>query len=134
MSKSYGNAIYLSDAPEEIRKKMMDCLTDPARARRSDPGNPDICTLYDYHRLVSPAETLARVNLDCRAAKIGCVEDKKEACENLIKFLAPIQERRREWAAQEKKLKGILEAGSQSAKKIASETLKKVYEVMGLCI
>ncbi len=132
MSKSYGNAIYLSDTPDDIRKKMMECVTDPARGRRSDPGNPDVCTLFDYHRLVSPAETIARVNVDCRSAKIGCVEDKKDACENLLKFLAPIQERRREWGAQTKRLNEILEAGSETARKIAKETLKKVYEVMGL--
>ncbi len=132
MSKSYGNAIYLSDPETEVRKKMQDCVTDPARIRRSDPGNPDICTLFSYHKLFSPPELISRVNLQCRSAEIGCVEDKKLACENLLKFLIPLQERRQEWVRQPRRLDEILAAGSARARTAAQEKLRQVYEVMGL--
>lgn len=133
MSKSYGNAIYLSDDEAAVRKKMGDAVTDPARIRKSDPGNPDICNVFDYHRLFSPPELVSRVNLQCRAAEIGCVEDKKLATENLLAFLKPIQERRRALEAQPKVLEEILEAGAAEARKVAQGHLKRVYERMGLC-
>ncbi|MCC6272312.1 MAG: tryptophan--tRNA ligase [Deltaproteobacteria bacterium] len=133
MSKSYGNAIYLSDDEDSVRKKMGDAVTDPARIRKSDPGNPDICNVFDYHRLFSPPELVSRVNLQCRAAEIGCVEDKKLATENLLAFLKPIQERRRALEADPKRLEGILEAGAAEARKVAQGHLKRVYERMGLC-
>ncbi len=133
MSKSYGNAIYLSDDEAAVRKKMGDAVTDPARIRKSDPGNPDICNVFDYHRLFSPPELVSRVNLQCRDAEIGCVEDKKLATENLLAFLRPIQERRRALEADPKRLEEILEAGAAEARKIAQEHLKRVYERMGLC-
>jgi len=132
MSKSYGNSIFLSDSEEAIRKKMKECITDPARVRRQDPGNPDVCTLYDYHRLFSSDETLSEVNLKCRSAQIGCVEDKKMATENLLKFLKPIQEKRQELQSQPKLLEEVLEQGAEAARKIAIENLAKVYEVMGI--
>ncbi len=133
MSKSYGNAIYLSDDEAAVRKKMGDAVTDPARIRKSDPGNPDICNVFDYHRLFSPPELVSRVNLQCRDAEIGCVEDKKLATENLLAFLRPIQERRRALEADPKRLEEILEAGAAEARKIAQGHLKRVYERMGLC-
>lgn len=133
MSKSYGNAIYLSDDEAAVRKKMGDAVTDPARIRKSDPGNPDICNVFDYHRLFSPPELVSRVNLQCRAAEIGCVEDKKLATENLLAFLRPIQERRRELEADPKRLEEILETGAAEARRIAQGHLKRVYERMGLC-
>jgi tryptophanyl-tRNA synthetase len=132
MSKSYGNAIYLSDPEEEVRKKMKDCITDPARVRRSDPGNPDVCTLFTYHKLFSPPELVAQVNLQCRAAEIGCVEDKLLACENLLKFLKPLQERRRKWVEQPALLDEILERGSETARRVAREKIRRINEVMGL--
>lgn len=132
MSKSYGNSIYLSDDEATIRKKMSDAVTDPARIRRSDPGNPDVCNVFDYHKLVSPPETVSRVNLQCRAAEIGCVEDKKLVTENLLAFLKPMQERRREFEAKPELVEAILEQGAAAARGVAQENLKKVYERMGL--
>lgn len=132
MSKSYGNSIYLSDDEATLRKKMSDAVTDPARVRRSDPGNPDVCTVFDYHKLFSPPETVSRVNVQCRAAEIGCVEDKKLATENLLAFLKPIQERRREFEAKPALVEEILAAGAERARKVAQANLLKVYEVMGL--
>ncbi len=132
MSKSYGNAIYLSDPEKEIRKKMSACITDPARLRRTDPGNPDICTVFAYHHLFSPPETISRVNLECRSAQIGCVEDKQLSCENLLAFLRPIQERRRELESKPKLLEEILAEGSERARRHAAEKIRQVNEVMGL--
>ena len=132
MSKSYGNSIYLSDDEASLRKKMSDAVTDPARIRKSDPGNPDVCNVFDYHRLFSPPEVVSRVNLQCRAAEIGCVEDKKLATENLLAFLRPIQERRRELEANPGLVDAVLEKGAAAARKVAQENLKKVYERMGL--
>ena len=132
MSKSYGNSIYLSDDEAALRKKMADAVTDPARIRKSDPGNPDVCNVFDYHKLFSPPETVSRVNVQCRAAEIGCVEDKKLATENLLAFLKPIQERRREFEAKPGLVDEILSAGAAEARKVAQAKLQKVYEVMGL--
>src|SRR5512136_669377 len=97
MSKSYNNAIYISDSPQEIRQKVSRMFTDPNRIKRSDPGNPDICNVFAFHRVYSPAETVERVNVDCRRAAIGCVEDKKNLAENIVSYLSPIHERRREY-------------------------------------
>ncbi|HCU25806.1 MAG TPA: tryptophan--tRNA ligase, partial [Deltaproteobacteria bacterium] len=132
MSKSYGNAIYLSDPEDAVRKKVMDTVTDPARVKKSDPGNPDVCNIFDYHKLFSPPETTARVNLQCRAAEIGCVEDKKQTAENLLQFLRPLQTRRREWEARSDLLDEILETGAAAARQVASKKLAQVYEAMGL--
>ena len=132
MSKSYGNAIYLSDSEEEIRKKMSIVITDPARIKRSDPGNPDICNLYSYHKLVSPSDLIEKVDFQCRRAEIGCVEDKKLACENLLQFLGPIQKRRKELSQQPELIEKILKEGAEKARYVAQKKLKEVYEVMGL--
>jgi tryptophanyl-tRNA synthetase len=77
MSKSYGNAIYLSDSPEEITTKVMQMITDPQRMRRSDPGNPDICNVFEFHKLYTDPEQVRQIDHDCRSAEIGCVECKK---------------------------------------------------------
>ena len=79
MSKSYGNAIFLTDAPDVVSKKLATMMTDPARKRRSDPGNPDVCPVFDLHKIFSAQGTIDRVNRECRTAEIGCVECKKLA-------------------------------------------------------
>ena len=95
MSKSYNNAIYISDSPQEIRSKVGQMFTDPQRIKRSDPGNPDICNVFAFHRVYSSPEMVERVNVDCRRAAIGCVEDKKNLAENIVAYLSPIHEKRR---------------------------------------
>jgi len=95
MSKSYGNAIFLSDSPEAVASKVAAMVTDPQRMRRSDPGNPDVCNVYDFHKLYSPVEVVEDVNRRCRTADIGCVECKKRMAGYLNAFLDPIRERRR---------------------------------------
>jgi tryptophanyl-tRNA synthetase len=94
MSKSYQNAVMLSDSAEEARKTVMNYVTDPARKRRSDPGDPDVCTLYNLHKIYSPDEVKAEVQVECRRAGIGCVDCKKMAFEHLWKHHEPIYEKR----------------------------------------
>jgi tryptophanyl-tRNA synthetase len=95
MSKSYGNAIFLSDAPDQVQAKVMQMVTDPQRARRSDPGNPDICNVFEFHKLYTDPADTARINVQCRAAQIGCVECKKMMAAQLVQALGPIHEKRR---------------------------------------
>src|SRR5229473_5413995 len=94
MSKSYGNTIPLTASADEIRALVMTMFTDPNRIRRQDPGNPDICNLFQFHKLFSDDATVARVDHECRTAKIGCVDDKKLLAEIMIEKLRPIRERR----------------------------------------
>ena len=91
MSKSYGNFISLSESDESIRTKSRAMITDPARKRRTDPGNPDICPVYDWHKLFSPPETLKWSAEGCRSAGIGCIECKMAMADNLIKWITPVR-------------------------------------------
>jgi tryptophanyl-tRNA synthetase len=97
MSKSYGNAIMLTDPEAEVRAKLKTMVTDPARVRRSDPGNPDVCPVGDLHKIFSDPETLAKVDAACRSAGIGCIECKTWAANALVGVLTPMQERRRKY-------------------------------------
>jgi tryptophanyl-tRNA synthetase len=130
MSKSYDNAIFISDSPEEIRKKVSLMFTDPNRIRRNDPGNPDICNVFSFHRVYSPPEVVERVNVDCRRAALGCVEDKKQLAEILVAHLAPIHERRAGYLENPALVEEILENGCQKARKIAVQTLEEVRAAM----
>ena len=132
MSKSYGNAISLSDPEPVIRKKVSNMITDPARKRRSDPGDPDVCPLFAYHKLFSPKETVEMVNVECRRAGIGCVEDKKLLAGNLVQALAPIQERRRELEKKPNALRDVLADGARKAKVTAERTMDRVRTAMNL--
>ena len=132
MSKSYGNAIYLSDPEPVVREKVSNMLTDPARQRRSDPGNPDICPVFAYHKLCSPAATVEMVNVECRRAGIGCVEDKKLMADNLVQLLAPYRERRQPYEKNPQQVRDVLEEGSQRARKTAGETMDAVRAAMNL--
>lgn len=132
MSKSYNNCLYLSDSPEELTKKVMAMMTDPARQRRSDPGNPDVCPLYSLDRIFAPKEWCDHVNVECRKAGIGCVDDKKEFLKHLLAYLKPIQERRKELAADPKKVAEIIAEGSRKARIIARKTLEEITGAMKL--
>jgi tryptophanyl-tRNA synthetase len=132
MSKSYGNAINLSDSPDEIRKKCAEMFTDPTRIRRKDPGHPESCNLFEFHRLVSPADVRERVERECRAASIGCVDDKKLLAEQLISYLAPIQRRRSELLRDPAGLLALLRDGSRKAQERARETLAQVRDALGM--
>ncbi|HTV60532.1 MAG TPA: tryptophan--tRNA ligase [Verrucomicrobiae bacterium] len=126
MAKSYGNAIWLSDPPDEIRGKVRNMMTDPQRVRRTDPGRPEVCPVFAWHKLFSPSDTVARIDRDCRTAGIGCVDCKKEMAENLVRWIEPIQAKRKEYEAAPQKVWKILDEGSNQARKAAKRTMKRV--------
>ena len=126
MSKSYDNAIYLSDGPEEIRAKVMQMVTDPQRARKSDPGDPDVCNVFEFHKLYTDKETVQQINAQCRSADIGCVACKKIMAENLIKAMAPLHERRQYYQSHPKVVEEIMNEGSRRARQTAVETMRQV--------
>jgi tryptophanyl-tRNA synthetase len=132
MSKSYGNAINLADSPEVIQQKCAQMFTDPQRLRRKDPGRPEVCNLYAFHRLLSPPELAERVARECRAAELGCVEDKRLIAQVLIDFLAPMRARRAELMRERDTVFDILLEGSRRARERARETMEKVREAMKL--
>jgi tryptophanyl-tRNA synthetase len=130
MSKSYGNFISLSESDESIRAKSRAMITDPARKRRTDPGNPDVCPVYDWHKLFSPPETLVWSAEGCRSAGIGCIECKMAMADNLIKWIAPVRARREEYAAHPDKVLRILDDGSVKAREVAKKTMARVREAV----
>jgi tryptophanyl-tRNA synthetase len=132
MSKSYGNSILLSDPEPEVRAKLKTMVTDPARVRRTDPGNPDICPVGDLHKIFSDAETMAKVNEGCRTAGIGCIQCKGWAADSVMRVLAPIQERRAKYESNPKMVWDILEAGSKKASVAAEATMIEVRDAMGM--
>jgi len=132
MSKSYGNAIFLSDPPEIVAAKVATMITDPQRMRKSDPGNPDVCNVYDFHKLYSPPEVVADVNRRCRTADIGCVECKKLMAGHLNAFLEPIRERRRFYLERPGLVEEIITAGGDTARQTACRTLEEVRAAIKL--
>lgn len=130
MSKSYGNTIQLTDPEPEVRKKLKTMVTDPARVRRTDPGDPDKCPVGDLHKVFSSPETLAKVYEGCRSAGIGCIECKGWAADSLVQVLNPIQERRARYS--ESDVKDILEDGSSRARARAEQTMTEVRAAMQL--
>jgi tryptophanyl-tRNA synthetase len=132
MSKSYNNAIFLTDPAELVSKKLATMITDPARKRRSDPGNPDVCPVFDLHKIFSKQETIDRVNRECRTAEIGCLDCKKLLARHVNEALAPIQERRRPYEDQPQQVWDILEAGTSKARTVACETMAEVRAAMKL--
>jgi len=126
MSKSYGNAIFLSDPPKEVRNKVGQMITDPQRARRTDPGNPDVCNVFSFHQMYSDQETTQRANDECRKAEIGCVECKKMMAEFLITVLEPIHEKRAYYEANPDTLRAVIEDGDLRAGAVARETMAEV--------
>ncbi len=132
MSKSYGNAIFLSDSPDEILSKVATMITDPQRARRSDPGNPDICNVFDFHKLYTPADTVRQIETQCRTAAIGCVECKREMARNLAQSLAPIREKRAYYKQRPGMVEEIIAEGNNRARATAQQTMERVREAMQL--
>lgn len=130
MSKSYGNFISLGESDESIRAKSRAMMTDPARKRRTDPGNPDVCPVYDWHKLFSPPETLKWSAEGCRSAGIGCIECKTAMADNLIKWIAPVRARREEYAAQPGMVLRIIDEGSVKAREVAQKTMARVREAV----
>jgi tryptophanyl-tRNA synthetase len=134
MSKSYGNTVMLTDPEPVVRQKLKTMVTDPARVRRSDPGNPDVCPVGDLHKIFSTEETMAKVNEGCRSAGIGCIECKGWAADALVQVLQPMQERRKKYEDNPRLAWDILEAGSAAAGKVADATMKDVRASMGMSL
>ena len=132
MSKSYGNTIQITDPEPVVRQKLKTMVTDPARIRRSDPGDPDKCPVGDLHKVFSTPETLAKVYEGCRTAGIGCIECKSWAADALVQILKPIQERRASFTEQQ--VLEILKDGSLRACARASETMHEVHAAMQLTL
>jgi tryptophanyl-tRNA synthetase len=130
MSKSYGNTILITDPAAEVRKKLKTMVTDPARVRRTDPGDPDKCPVGDLHKVFSTAETLAKVYDGCRTAGIGCIECKSWAADGLVQILNPIQERRARYT--EADAAELLQDGSERARVRAEQTMREVRAAMGM--
>ena len=132
MSKSYNNAIYLSDSPEEVTTKVSQMITDPQRARKSDPGDPDVCNVYEFHKLYTDPETTATIAKECRSAEIGCVDCKKIMGRNLLAALAPIHEKRDYYNHHPELVADIIEEGCNKAGKVARRTMAEVRNVIGM--
>jgi tryptophanyl-tRNA synthetase len=132
MSKSYGNTILLSDPELVVRQKLKPMVTDPARVRRSDPGNPEVCPVFDLHKVFSSAETQAKAREGCTTAGIGCIECKSWVADAIVAELAPIQERRARYEANPGLVAEILDAGDRRATARAEQTMKEVRAAMGL--
>ena len=126
MSKSYNNAIFLSEPPEQIKKKVAQMITDPHRARRTDRGNPDVCNVFSFHRIYSDSDTVKQIDLECRKAQIGCVECKQQMARNLIKALEPIREKRSYYDAHPDAVRAIIEKGTRRARSVARQTMEEV--------
>jgi tryptophanyl-tRNA synthetase len=132
MSKSYGNTILLSDSEDVIRAKLKPMVTDPARIRRSDPGNPEVCPVGDLHKVFSPEATKLKVWEGCTTAGIGCIECKTWLADNVVALLAPIQERRRYFEQHPDEVDAILAEGAVRASARAEQTMDQVRKAVGL--
>ena len=132
MCKTYGNAILLSDTAEEVWAKVKPMVTDPARVRRTDPGNPEICNVFSYHKIFSDEPTIAKVDAGCRSAGIGCIECKKWMYEHMEKVLAPIREKRKQIVESGVPVREILAEGTRKACEIAAMKMKEVRDAVGI--
>ncbi len=132
MSKSYDNAIYLSESPDEIVAKVAQMFTDPQRARRNDPGNPEVCNVFEFHKLYSNKETVDKINHECRRAQIGCVECKQIMADSLIKALEPIHEKREYYLARPQLVDDIIVEGGNKARNVARQTMTEVRAALKL--
>lgn len=132
MSKSYGNTILLTDSEPVIRQKLKPMVTDPARVRRSDPGNPEVCPAFDLHKVFSSAETQQKAREGCTTAGIGCIECKSWLADSVVAELAPIQERRRKYEENPRLVKDVLTDGGRRASARAEQTMVQVRAAMGL--
>ena len=132
MSKSLGNTIGLMESSDAVWQKLRPAMTDPARVKKTDPGNPDICNIFQLHRAFSPPETVTHVDAQCRSAGWGCIDCKKVLHANMMAELAPIQARAAEMAARPEGLHDALADGARKARTAAGETMGEVRSRMGL--
>jgi tryptophanyl-tRNA synthetase len=134
MSKSYGNCIYLTEPPEEVRKKIARMMTDPARVHRMDPGNPEICPVFAYHKIYSSADEVAHVAHGCRTAGIGCVDCKNILIKHVLARLEPFHLRRLALEQDMDQVRAVMREGTQKAREEAHKTMREVREAIGLSV
>lgn len=132
MSKSYGNAVVLSDPPEDVDAKLSRMMTDPRRARRRDPGDPADCPAFNLHRVYCTPEEIAHVTQGCRSADIGCLECKKIMIRHVLDELAEFREKRRHWEAHRDDVRDVLREGERHAREVARATMAEVRDVVGV--
>ncbi|MFA6308179.1 MAG: tryptophan--tRNA ligase [Clostridia bacterium] len=129
MSKSYDNAIYMSDSPEEIIGKVKTMITDPARIKKDDPGHPEICTVFAFHKIFSESD-VPEIKEMCKGGKIGCVQCKKNLYEKMVDYMSPIYEKRQEIIKKPNFIREVVENGNISARKVAEKTISEVRKTM----
>jgi tryptophanyl-tRNA synthetase len=130
MSKSYGNTINLSDSEATVRQKLKTMVTDPARVRRKDPGNPEICPVFDFHKIFSPPPIINQVNQECRTAEIGCIDCKKFVADAMVDRLNPIWETRHTLTDNPRRLAEVVQHGCERATNVSRATLEEVKSAM----
>lgn len=129
MSKSYGNTIALSDSPDEIRNKVKQMITDPARIRKDDPGHPEVCAVFAFHKVFNEEE-VPEVENNCRGGKIGCVQCKRNLAEKMVAYMTPIYDRRQALLQKPEMIKEIVHNGNTNARKRAQKTMEEVRSAM----
>jgi tryptophanyl-tRNA synthetase len=132
MSKSLNNHIELAATPQETTARVMEMVTDPARMKRTDPGNPEVCNVFSMHKIFSPAEEVEMINRECRVAGIGCVDCKKRFAANLNRHLEPFRAKRAELASKPHLVRDVLNDGADRARVIAQKTMEEVREAIQL--
>ncbi|MDZ7260937.1 MAG: tryptophan--tRNA ligase, partial [candidate division KSB1 bacterium] len=132
MSKSLDNHIELAATPEETRQRVMQMVTDPQRQRRSDPGRPEICNVFSFHKVFSTSQEVAEIEVECRRAGIGCADCKKRIAENLNNYLVPFRQKRSELAQTPDYVEDVLRNGKERASVIARQTMAEVRAAIGL--
>jgi tryptophanyl-tRNA synthetase len=132
MSKSYGNAIFLTDSEKETLQKVSQMITDPARVRRNDPGHPDICNVFSFHKIWNTSERVQEIESDCISAALGCVECKKECGRMLNEALADYRKKFKEIYSDKNKIRDIIITGKQQAQSVAKETMAEVRKAIRL--
>ena len=130
MSKSYHNTINLSDTEPTVRQKLKTMVTDPARVRRTDKGNPELCPVFDFHKIFSDNSTIQQIDIDCRTAAIGCIDCKKQVGDAMVKRFSPMWETRAAVTAKPTQTQEVVEEGRQRASVVANETMREVKEAM----
>jgi len=129
MSKSYGNTIALSDSPEEISNKVKTMITDPARIKKDDPGHPEVCTVYAFHKVFNESE-IPEITECCQGGKIGCVQCKKNLANKMIEYMTPIYEKRQEILKKPDIVREVIEKGNKNARFVAQKTMEDVRKAM----
>ena len=132
MSKSYGNTIAMREEPDEVARKLKAMPTDPARVRRTDPGDPDKCPVFDLHRLYTPEDTRARLTEGCKTAGIGCIECKKPLIDAVVSEITAFRDRAREFEDSPDLIRNVVREGCEKARDAARRTMAEVTEAVGM--